>query len=300
MNADSGKKLPVVGFIGLGNMGSPMAGHLVDAGYPLVVHDARRGVAEPLLARGATWAGSAAAVAREAHTVITIVPSSKEVEALVAEMLPALGPGHLLVEMTTSDPSVTRRLAKEVAARGAAMIDAPVSGGVAGARAKTLAIMVGGEAADVARARPMLAQMGKNVFHVGGVGTGHAMKLVNNATSAACLTATTEAVVVAMRAGIDPARAIEIITASSGRSDATERKWPKHILTGTWDSGFAVALMHKDLTSFLRLAAECGFEPQVTAAAAAWFRRAMQGPLAGGDHVEIAKLIGYTPKGEHR
>jgi 3-hydroxyisobutyrate dehydrogenase-like beta-hydroxyacid dehydrogenase len=274
-----------------------MAAHLLDAGHPLVVHDLARASAEPLLARGAAWAGSAGEVARRAKTVITIVPSSREVEAVVGAMLPHLGPGQLLIEMTSADPSSTRRLAKDVEARGARMIDAPVSGGVGGAEKATLAIMVGGEAADFERARPLLGAMGKNIFHVGGIGTGHAMKIVNNVLSATCTTATAEAIVVALRAGIDPARAVEIISASSGRSDATLRKFPEFVLPGNFRSGFAMALMDKDLRGFAKLAAEVGFEPSVTGAAIRWFRQAMESGLAGGDHMEVVKLIGY-PEGK--
>src|SRR5437763_114235 len=197
-----------IGFVGTGRMGAPMAGHLLAAGEALVVHDVHPDAARPLVERGALWAASPAEVASRARTIITIVPSSREVEAIYAALLPKLGPGHLMLEMTTADPSSTRRLAKEVQARGAAMLDAPVSGGVRGAVEATLSIMVGGEAADLERARPILARLGKKIFHVGGPGTGHAMKLVNNVTSAACLVATAEAVVVALRAGIDPARAV--------------------------------------------------------------------------------------------
>lgn len=212
-------------------------------------------------------------------------------------MLPALDRRHLLIEMTTADPSSTRRLAKDVAARGAAMIDAPVSGGVRGANEATLSIMVGGAPADLARARPILEKLGKKIFHVGGIGTGHAMKLVNNVTSAACLLATAEAVVVALRAGIDPARAVEILAASSGRSNASEWKFPQFILTGRFDAGFTIALMNKDLAGFMRLADETGVEAPVAAAAAEYFRRAMQGPLAAEDHTAIVKLLGW-PGGE--
>lgn len=286
-----------VGFIGTGRMGAPMAGHLLAGGHRLVVHDRRREAAEALLERGAEWAPTPAEVARRAKVVITIVPSSREVEALVAEMLPELGPGHLLVDMTSADPSSTRRLAKEVEVRGARLMDAPVSGGVDGARKATLSIMVGGEAADLERARPLLERMGRKIFHVGGVGTGHAMKLVNNVVSAACLTATAEALVVGQRAGIDPARAVEILSASTGRSDASLRKFPEFILPGGFDSGFAMALMDKDLRGFETLCREVGYEPRVTAAAIAWFRQAMAGPLAGGDHVEVVKLIGYPEGG---
>lgn len=289
--------MTTLGFIGTGRMGAPMAGHLIAAGYSLVVHDSHPGAARPLVERGAEWAGSPAEVARHSETIITIVPSSREVEAVVGAMLPALDRRHLLVEMTTADPSSTRRLAKDVSARGAAMIDAPVSGGVRGANEATLSIMVGGEATDLARARPILEKLGKKIFHVGGIGTGHAMKLVNNVTSAACLLATAEAVVVALRAGIDPARAVEILAASSGRSNASDWKFPQFILTGRFDAGFTIALMNKDLAGFMRLADETGVEAPVAAAAAEYFRRAMQGPLAAEDHTAIVKLLGW-PGGE--
>lgn len=282
-----------IGFIGTGRMGTPMAGHLLAAGYPLVVHDVQPGAARPLVERGAEWAASPAEVARRAETIITIVPSSREVEAVVGTMLPALDRRHLLVEMTTADPSSTRRLAKDVAARGGAMIDAPVSGGVRGASEATLSIMVGGEVADLERARPILERIGKKLFHVGGIGTGHAMKLVNNVTSAACLVATAEAVIVAIRAGIDPARAVEVLAASTGRSNASEWKFPRFILPGRFDSGFALALMTKDLDAFMRLADETGIEAPVAAAAAEYFRRAMRGPLAADDHTAIVKLLGW-------
>ena len=290
-----------VGFIGTGRMGTPMAGHLLDAGVPLVVHDARADAARPLLARGAVWAASPGEVADRAPTIVTIVPSSREVEAVYADLLPRLGPGHLLIEMTSADPPSTRRLAGEVAARGAAMLDAPVSGGVKGAVEGTLAIMVGGEAADLARARPLLERLGTKIFHVGGIGAGHAMKLVNNMTSAACLVATAEALAVAVRAGIDPARAAEILSASSGRSNASELKFPRYILPGTFDSGFTITLMTKDVDGFMRLAEETGVEAPVARAAAEYFRRAMRGPLAAEDHTAIARVLGFgAPQGERR
>ena len=280
-----------VGFIGVGRMGLPMAGHLIDAGHELVVYDARPAAVDPLLDRGAMLADSPRAVAEAAEIVITIVPSSREVEAVVTDLLPALGPLHLLVEMTTADPSVTRRLAAQVEERGARFIDAPVSGGVKGAVEGTLAIMAGGEVADVERARPLLERMGKRIFHVGPVSTGHAMKLVNNITSAACLAATAEAIAVATRAGIDPARAVEIIAASSGRSNASDWKFPQFILPGRFDAGFAIALMTKDVNGFARLAEELGFDAPVCAAATEYFRRALAAGLGDADHTAIVKLI---------
>lgn len=283
-----------IGFIGLGNMGIPMAGRLIDGGYSLVVNDLRPAVARPLLARGATWAASPAEVAAAAQTVITILPTSREVrEVLLGTkgLLDALRPGSLVLEMTSADPSVTRELEREVATRGSALIDAPVSGGVRGAVEGTLAIMVGGDPALLERARPVLARMGKNIFHAGPVGAGHAIKLVNNMCSGGILALTIEAVAVAARAGVDPTRAVEILQASSGRSNASDNKFPRFILNGAFDAGFAIRLMMKDLDGYGRLAQEAGVPSPVARAAAEVYRVAMARGMAEQDHTAIARII---------
>jgi 3-hydroxyisobutyrate dehydrogenase len=283
-----------IGFIGLGNMGVPMAGRLIDGGYSLVVNDIRHEAARPLLARGATWAASPAEVAAAAQTVITILPTSREVrEVLLGTkgLLDALRPGSLVLEMTSADPSVTRELEREVATRGSALIDAPVSGGVRGAVEGTLAIMVGGDPALLERARPVLARMGKNIFHAGPVGAGHAIKLVNNMCSGGILALTIEAVAVAVRAGVDPTRAVEILQASSGRSNASDNKFPRFILNGAFDAGFAIRLMMKDLDGYGRIAQEAGVPSPVARAAAEVYRVAMARGMAEQDHTAIARII---------
>ena len=283
-----------IGFIGLGNMGAPMAGRLLDAGYGLIVHDVRQAAAGPLLARGARWAGSPADVAAAATTIITIVPSSKEVRAVFEGsqgILGALQAGALCIEMTTADPSATRELAPEVEARDAHLIDAPVSGGVRGATDGSLAIMVGGPAALLERARPVLERMGKNIFHAGPVGAGHAIKLVNNMCSGGILALTIEAVAVAAKAGVDPARAVEIIQASSGRSNASDYKFPKFILSGAFDAGFAIRLMLKDVDGYGRLAQEGGVPSPVGRAATEIYRMAVARGMGDLDHTAVARLI---------
>ena len=283
-----------IGFIGLGNMGVPMAGRLIDGGYSLIVNDIRPDAARPLLARGATWAASPAEIAAAAHTVITILPTSREVrEVLLGTkgLLDALRPGSLVLEMTSADPSVTRELEREVVARGSALIDAPVSGGVRGAVEGTLAIMVGGDPALLERARPVLARMGKNIFHAGPVGAGHAIKLVNNMCSGGILALTIEAVAVAARAGVDPTRAVEILQASSGRSNESDNKFPRFILNGAFDAGFAIRLMMKDLDGYGRLAQEAGVPSPVARAAAEVYRVAMARGMAEQDHTAIARII---------
>jgi 3-hydroxyisobutyrate dehydrogenase len=283
-----------IGFIGLGNMGTPMAGRLLDGGYPLMVHDVRAEAARPLRARGAAWAASPAEVAAAAQTVITILPTSREVrEVLLGAkgLLDALRPGSLVLEMTSADPSATRELEREVAARGSALIDAPVSGGVRGAVEGTLAIMVGGDPALLERARPVLARMGKNIFHAGPVGAGHAMKLVNNMCSGGILALTIEAVAVAARAGVDPARAVEILQASSGRSNASDNKFPRFMLNGAFDAGFAIRLMMKDLDGYGRLAQEAGVPSPIARAAAEIYRLAVARGMSEQDHTAIARII---------
>jgi 3-hydroxyisobutyrate dehydrogenase len=283
-----------IGFIGLGNMGVPMAGRLMEGGYALVVNDIRQDAVRPLLARGATWAASPAEVAAAAQTVITILPTSREVRDVLLGakgLLEALRPGSLVIEMTSADPSATRDLEREVAARGAALIDAPVSGGVRGAVEGSLAIMVGGDPALLERARPVLARMGKNIFHAGPVGAGHAIKLVNNMCSGGILALTIEAVAVAARSGVDPTRAVEILQASSGRSNASDNKFPRFILNGAFDAGFAIRLMMKDLDGYGRLAQESGVPSPVARAAAEVYRLAMARGMAEQDHTAIARII---------
>jgi 3-hydroxyisobutyrate dehydrogenase-like beta-hydroxyacid dehydrogenase len=283
-----------IGFIGLGNMGAPMAGRLLAAGYPLVVHDARASAGESFRARGARWADTPAAVASATRTIITIVPSSREVRLVFegpAGLLSTLVSGALCLEMTTADPSATRELAPKVEAKGAHLIDAPVSGGVRGATEGTLAIMVGGPAELLERARPVLEAMGKHIFHAGPVGTGHAIKLVNNMCSAGILALTIEAVAVAAKAGVDPARAVEIIQASSGRSHASDYKFPRFILNGAFDAGFAIRLMLKDVDGYARLAQEGGVPSMVGRVASEIYRLAVARGMADLDHTAVAQLI---------
>ena len=286
--------METIGFIGLGNMGAPMAGRLLDAGHPLIVHDARPGAAAPFVARGARRADTPAAVASEARTIITIVPSSREVRVVFEGpqgLLSTLAPGTLCMEMTTADPSATRELAPKVEARGAHLIDAPVSGGVRGATEGTLAIMVGGPEALLERGRPVLERMGRNVFHAGPIGSGHAIKLVNNVCSGGILALTIEAVAVAAKAGLDPQRAVEIIQASSGRSNASDYKFPKFILNGAFDAGFAIRLMLKDVDGYARLAQEGGVPSLMGRAVTEIYRMAVARGMGELDHTAVARLI---------
>jgi 3-hydroxyisobutyrate dehydrogenase-like beta-hydroxyacid dehydrogenase len=242
-----------VGFVGLGNMGAPMAERLRAAGYGLVVHDVRDDVMRAWEEKGAKCAASPADVGSRVQVAFVSVPTPDIVEA-VAD---GLRDGEMLthvVDLSTTGPEAAARAAKALNDAGKAWVDCPVSGGVAGARAGTLALMVGAGAADLARVAPMLAIFGK-VYHVGEKpGMGQTMKLVNNLLSAAALALSSEGVALAVKAGLDAETVVSVLNAGSGRNSATLDKFPRQILTRTFDAGFSMGLMLKDVELCLRQA----------------------------------------------
>jgi 3-hydroxyisobutyrate dehydrogenase len=286
-----------VGFVGLGNMGAPMVARLDRAGYAVrafdVSDDARRAVGAQT---GAAIADAVGDVAPGADGVVLMLPNSKIVRAVLLDdgLLDALAPGTLLLDMSSSAPTDTRDIAPAVAERGVRFVDAPVSGGVKGAREGTLTIMVGGEDADVEAARPMLEVVGKHALHVGATGAGHALKALNNLLSAASLIATSEAIEAGRRFGLDPAVMIEAINTSSGRSYSTEYKFPTFVLPETYDAGFDIRLMVKDIACALELAESTGSPCDVTEVIVEQWRRAADDLPAGSDHTAIARWIQTT------
>lgn len=243
--------LPAVGFIGLGMMGRPMAGHLHAAGWPLVVHDSSARVLAEFTAAcpGAVAAAGPADFAR-CEVVILMLPGSPVVDAVVlgpGGLAEQLRPGSTLIDMSSSEPMRSRALAQLLQKTGRRFLDAPVSGGVKRAVDASLAIMVGGDAALLEAQRPLLATMGRNITHVGPVGAGHAMKALNNFVSAAGLVAAAEALHVGRRFGLDPALMTDVLNSSTGRNNTTENKVKPFMLSGRFDSGFSLALMAKDL-----------------------------------------------------
>ncbi|MFN0074181.1 MAG: NAD(P)-dependent oxidoreductase [Chloroflexota bacterium] len=243
--------LPRLGFIGLGRMGAPMCGRLLDAGYAITVFDVRVESMEGVLAKGAVAASSPAEVVLASDVIITIVPDPPAVEAVMdgeLGVLSALGAGQILLEMTTSAPLLTRRLADDVKERGARILDAPVSGGVRGAESGKLAVMVGGDAALFEECRPIFEQVGSYIVHAGpNPGDGHTAKLMNNLLSVAGLLASAEVLALGMRAGLDPERLTDIINHSTGRTYSTEIKFPRDVFSGTYNAGFTVAQYLKDV-----------------------------------------------------
>lgn len=248
-----------VGFIGLGAMGVPMSQRLLEAGYPLAVYDVRKEAVEILVKKGAQGAVSPKEVAEKCRKVITIVPNSDAVEQVVfgpGGLLEGMKAGDVLMEMTSAYPPSTLKVSQALAGKGVNMIDAPVSGGVVGAVAGTLSVMVGGDEKIFESCRPILSVMGKNLFYIGGIGFGHALKAINNFLSATTLAATSEAIILASKMGISPQRAVEVLQVSTGRSYSTELKIPKFVLPRTFNSGFTLELMHKDLNTVTRMARE--------------------------------------------
>ncbi|MDD7968549.1 NAD(P)-dependent oxidoreductase [Actinomycetospora lemnae] len=277
-----------VGFVGLGHMGTPMASRLVDDGVTVRAYDASPDARAAFAAAvpGATVVDTAAGTATGAEAVLLCLPDSDVVESVVAE----LDAARVVVDMSSSEPLRTRALAEQLAGTGRVLVDAPVSGGVSGARAGTLAVMVGGPDEVVADLDPLLAAMGRP-RHVGPVGAGHALKALNNLMSAAHLVASSEAVLVGEEFGLDPAVMLEVVNGSSGRSGSTENKWPNHILPGTYGAGFGIGLMVKDIHIALDLAASTSVPTRHAAATVALWDEALAelGPTA--DHTEIARWL---------
>jgi 3-hydroxyisobutyrate dehydrogenase len=282
-----------VAFIGLGNMGSPMADRLVSAGATVIGFDLAQAAKDRLVAAGGTTAEVAADAAREADVVILMLPNSSIVESVLTGeggILAAVRPGAVIVDMSSSEPMRTRALAPVVEAAGARFIDAPVSGGVKGAVNGTLTIMVGGAGDDLARVIEVLAVLG-NPAHVGPIGAGHALKSINNLMSAAHLWVTSEAMLTGIAFGLDPEVMLAAINKSSGRSGSTELKWPNFIVPETYDSGFGLSLMLKDMRIATGLAESLGVPHTASDAIVEHWSTASNdlGPTA--DHTEVARWL---------
>jgi 3-hydroxyisobutyrate dehydrogenase len=282
-----------IGFVGLGNMGMPMTRRLAAAGYDVVGFDTSAAVMRSIADAGMTAAPAVTTVGDDAAAVILMLPDSNVVEqVLLADgLLASLAPSTMVIDMSSSDPARTRVLAGRAAERGITLIDAPVSGGVAGALAGSLTIMVGGPEEAFAAARPVLAAIGGRVVHAGDVGAGHAVKALNNLMSAAHMIVSSEALIAGRRFGLDPAVMLEIINGSSGRSGSTENKWPNYVLTERYDAGFSIRLMVKDLKLALGIEHATGTPAPVSeAAVAAW--EAAAGDLSPDtDHTAIARWL---------
>jgi 3-hydroxyisobutyrate dehydrogenase len=280
-----------IGFVGIGNMGWPMAANLLKAGFEVAVCDAVPGRAAQFAGEvGGRPAGSAAEAAQDADAVVTILPTSAQVAEVAAALAPALSPGSLVIDMTSGQPATTREVAAELERRGIGMIDAPVSGGVPRARNGSLAIMLGGEEALLDRAEPVLKAMGTSLHRCGGIGAGQAMKALNNLASAGNFMLGVEVMLIGQRFGLDPAKMVDVLNASSGMSDSSQRKFRQFVLSRRFDDGFALELMVKDLG----IALEVGRQTATPAPLAALARELWAAALAslgpGNNHTAAAQL----------
>jgi 3-hydroxyisobutyrate dehydrogenase len=275
--------------VGLGNMGRPMAASLTRAGYTVTGYDISAAARERYTQAGGRAAADMASAVKGAAVVITLLPDGKAVRTAITAMQPHLSLGTIVIEMSSSAPLGTRALGAEMKTAGFPFIDAPVSGGVKRAIDASLAIMVGGDAAVIDRVEPVLAAMGKDIFRTGPLGSGHAMKALNNYVSAAGLTAAVAALAVGEKFGLDPNVMTDVLNASSGRNNTTENKLKQFILSKTFASGFSAALMAKDVRTADELGAAIGVAtPLAEACAVLWGEAAARlGPTA--DHTEYGR-----------
>ena len=241
-----------VGFIGLGNIGRPMATNIQKAFPGVLVHDTDPARVEALVGLGARAAGSVAGVAKASKVILLSLPTSNEVETvLVGEdgVAAHAAPGTLILDLTSGSPPKSKVIAEKLASKGIRYIDAGVSGGTAGATAATLGIMIGGSDADVADARPYLEALGKTIVHLGPVGAGHTTKALNNLLLAVNTVAVSEVMALAVKSGLDAGKVITAINGSSGRSYVTDVRFPRYVMKGDYShaGGMALALLLKDV-----------------------------------------------------
>jgi 3-hydroxyisobutyrate dehydrogenase len=249
-----------VGFIGIGNMGWPMAANIAKAGHDLTVFDLDQERSARFTSEHKARAAAGLAEIAQNEITVTMLPTGQIVRQVLLEQengafAKNLRPGALVIDMSSSEPVGTRELGKALERTGAVLIDAPVSGAVPRAKTGTLAIMIGGnDKAAIERAKPLLLAMGKQLFETGPLGTGHAMKALNNYIAAAGYTAVAEALLIGERFGLNQEAMVDILNASTGRNFTTEIMLKEHVLSGKFSTGFAVGLMAKDV----RIAADLG------------------------------------------
>ena len=283
-----------VGFAGIGMMGAPMVACLAAAGWPVRIHDPRAAALAPFAGReGVTVAGSLAEAAAGADLVITMLPDGKIVREAVlgpSGLAGAMAPGAVLADMSTSYPLETTALAGDLEGTGIELVDAPVSGGVRRAELGQLTIMAGGEGAVIDRIEPALCAMG-TVYRTGALGSGHAMKVLNNYLSASGLAAACEAVLIGRRFGLDPDVMADVFNVSTGRNNATEVKLKQQVNNEAYASGFTMGLMGKDLRMAHALADDMEVDAPGLAACAELYARAVAELGGKADHTEVMKVI---------
>ncbi|MCA3356729.1 MAG: NAD(P)-dependent oxidoreductase [Roseomonas sp.] len=281
-----------IAFAGIGNMGWPMAANLVKAGFEVTVCDVVPGRAASFATEiGAKAAATPAEAANGADCVVMIVPTSKQVGEAVEAMLPSLKAGMLVIDMTSGQPGRTREIAAMLAGHGVAMIDCPVSGGVPRAKSGQLAIMVGGPAAEIDRAEPVLKAMGTSIYRCGDIGAGQAMKALNNLVSAGGYLIGVEALLIGQRFGLDPTTMVDVLNASSGMNNSTQKKFKEYVLSRRFDAGFGLDLMVKDLSIALEVGRETTTPAPFSALCRELWLAASTSLGPGVDHTALAKML---------
>ena len=283
-----------IGFIGLGIMGKPMARNLIKAGYPLVVHSRSRGPVDELAAEGAIAVTSAKAVAAQSDVVITMLPDSPDVEKVVLGgqgVVEGVKSGMLFIDMSTISPTTARRVYETLKAKGVESLDAPVSGGEIGAKQATLSIMVGGAEEAFQRARPIFEAMGKNIVLMGGPGAGQVAKACNQIVVGVTIQGVSEALILARKSGVDPAKVREAMLGGFAQSRILDVHGQR-IIDGTFNPGFRIRLHRKDLGIALQTGREACLPLMLTSMVA----ELMNAMIARGDgdvdHSGLAKLLG--------
>jgi 3-hydroxyisobutyrate dehydrogenase len=283
-----------VSFLGLGAIGAPMAAQLAKRNSLVVWNRTAERATEFAAIHGARAVGTPREAAAGAEVVMTCLPTSREVAQLLDGpdgLEVGLESGALLIDCTSGDPGTSRAIAQRLARRGVAFADAPVSGGVSGAEAGTLTVMVGGDEQTFIRARPVLAAFGKRIEHLGPVGAGHAMKAVNNALLAVNLIAVGEALAALVKAGVSARSAVEVLNASSGASFVSEVLVPERVLTGRWPQTFRLALLDKDVGIARTFLHDAGVEGPMLELAGQLLSQARAELGEAADHVETIRLI---------
>src|SRR5580693_394054 len=284
-----------VGFVGVGNMGWPMAACLVKAGFTVNVNDSRRDTANSFVQQiGGFAPDSLRQLAETSDVIVTMLPTSVIVERVLSggddNLFAGMKPGTIIIEMSSGVPTVTQRLAEKVADLGGTLIDAPVSGGVPRAKTGQLAIMVGGDEATIDRAMPVLSAMGSSVLKTGAVGSGQAMKALNNLVSTGGFLIGIEALLIGQRFGLDPAVMTDVLNAATGMNNSTQKKFRQFVLSRRFNAGFTMGLLAKDLSIALQVGRETATPTPFSALCKELVGAAQAMFGDDADHTEVARL----------
>ena len=285
-----------IGFVGVGNMGWPMAARLVGAGFSVHVNDRRREVADNFVQQvGGDAPDSLRETASRSEAIVTILPTSAIVAKVLQDgddnILAGMRPGTVVIEMSSGVPTVTQELAERVASLGGHMIDAPVSGGVPRARTGELAIMAGGDPEVIERVAPVLRAMGTQVLRTGAVGSGQAVKALNNLVSTGGFLIGIEALLIGQRFGLDPSVMVDVLNAATGMNNSTQKKFKQFVLSRRFDAGFTMGLLHKDLSIALGLGQVTATPAPVSALCKELVAAALATLGQDADHTEMARVL---------